>query len=300
MIFHGGFFMRNLTFNWEDARYFLAVARAGQMGKAAASLNISTITLSRHLSYLQQRTGTPLFTRLSRGLKLTDEGLRLMHYLERAEAEIEAASEIFRGPTNSVSGTVRIAAPEGFALRVLTPQLNALLEANPDLNLEIVPQSRGFSLSRREADIAVMVGKPTEPNLDSICLGSYSLGLYASRPYLDKFGVPKDIEGLANHRLIGYVEDLLFSDKLNTPRSVWSQWHSQAAIYSPIGQVEAVKAGLGVGVLHRFLIKETDDLIRLIPEIEVQREFYLVYHQSTEKVPRIGATLEFMKGLKVE
>ncbi|NRP10152.1 MULTISPECIES: LysR family transcriptional regulator [unclassified Marinobacterium] len=292
--------MRNLTFNWEDARYFLAVARAGQMGKAAASLNISTITLSRHLSYLQQRTGTPLFTRLSRGLKLTDEGLRLMHYLERAEAEIEAASEIFRGPTNSVSGTVRIAAPEGFALRVLTPQLNALLEANPDLNLEIVPQSRGFSLSRREADIAVMVGKPTEPNLDSICLGSYSLGLYASRPYLDKFGVPKDIEGLANHRLIGYVEDLLFSDKLNTPRSVWSQWHSQAAIYSPIGQVEAVKAGLGVGVLHRFLIKETDDLIRLIPEIEVQREFYLVYHQSTEKVPRIGATLEFMKGLKVE
>ena len=300
MIFHGGFFMRNLTFNWEDARYFLAVARAGQMGKAAASLNISTITLSRHLSYLQQRTGTPLFTRLSRGLKLTDEGLRLMHYLERAEAEIEAASEIFRGPTNSVSGTVRIAAPEGFALRVLTPQLNALLEANPDLNLEIVPQSRGFSLSRREADIAVMVGKPTEPNLDSICLGSYSLGLYASRPYLDKFGVPKDIEGLANHRLIGYVEDLLFSDKLNTPRSVWSQWHSQAAIYSPIGQVEAVKAGLGVGVLHRFLIKETDDLIRLIPEIEVQREFYLVYHQSTEKVPRIGATLEFMKGLKAE
>lgn len=293
-------FMRNSTFNWEDARYFLAVARAGQIGKAASSLNISTITLSRHLSYLQQRTGTPLFTRLSRGLKLTDEGLRLMHYLERAEAEIEAASEIFRGPSHSVAGTVRIAAPEGFALRVLTPQLNALLEANPDLNLEIVPQSRGFSLSRREADIAVMVGKPTEPNLDSICLGSYSLGLYASRQYLDQFGVPETIEDLANHRLIGYVEDLLFSDKLNTPRSVWSQWQSQAAIYSPIGQVEAVKAGLGVGVLHRFLVKRADALVPLIPEVEVQREFYLVYHQSTEKVPRIGATIEFMKSLKAE
>ncbi len=66
--------MRSSTFNWEDARYFLAVARAGQMGKAADSLNISTITLSRHLSYLQQRTGTPLFIRLSKGLKLTDEG----------------------------------------------------------------------------------------------------------------------------------------------------------------------------------------------------------------------------------
>ena len=292
--------MRNSIFNWEDARYFLALARSGQMGKAAASLNISTITLSRHLSYLQQRTGTPLFTRLSRGLKLTDEGLRLMHYLERAEAEIEAASEIFGGGANSVSGTVRVAAPEGFALRVLTPQLNTLLEANPDLNVEIVPQSRGFSLSRREADIAVMVGKPNESNLDSICLGSYSLGLYASPTYLDQFGLPRSIEHLSEHRLIGYVEDLLFSDRLNTPRSVWSQWKSQAAIYSPIGQVEAVKAGLGIGVLHQFLLTEADQLVRLIPEIEVQREFYLVYHQSTEKVPRIAATIEFMKGLKAE
>lgn len=292
--------MRSSTFNWEDARYFLAVARAGQMGKAADSLNISTITLSRHLSYLQQRTGTPLFIRLSKGLKLTDEGLRLMHYLERAEAEIEAAGEIFGSDSSSVSGTVRVAAPEGFALRVLTPQLNYFLQINPDLNIEIVPQSRGFSLSRREADIAVMVGKPTEPKLDSICLGSYSLGLYASQRYLDQYGVPESIEDLSKHRLIGYVEDLLFSDRLNTPRSVWPQWQSQTAIYSPIGQVEAVKAGLGIGTLHRFLLTEADQLVRLIPDVEVQREFYLVYHQSTEKVPRIGATIEFMKGLKAE
>lgn len=286
--------------NWEDARYFLAVARTGTLGRAAEQLNVSTITLSRHLSYLQQRTGSTLFVRHSKGLTLTDEGARFMEYLERAEAEIEAASEIFGSDTSSVTGTVRIAAPEGFALRVLTPQLNALLEVNPDLNIEIVPQSRGFSLSRREADIAVMVGKPTEANLDSICLGSYSLGLYASQSYLDQFGLPSSIEELSDHRLIGYVEDLLFSDRLNTPRSVWTQWKSQAAIYSPIGQVEAVKAGLGVGVLHRFLLTDADHLVRLMPEIEVLREFYLVYHQRSEKVPRIAATIEFMKGLKVE
>ena len=300
MTYQMGRLMRNSTFNWEDARYFLTVARTGQMGKAAERLNISTITLSRHLAYLQQRTGTALFTRLSRGLKLTDEGQRLMHYLERAEAEIEAAAEIFGNGSNSVSGTVRIAAPEGFALKVLTPQLNALFDAHPDLNIELVPQSRGFSLSRREADIAVMVGKPSEANLDSICLGSYSLGLYASQKYLDQYGVPGSIEALSEHRLIGYVEDLLYSDRLNTSRSVWSQWQSQAAIYSPIGQVEAVRAGLGIGVLHRFLLSENDHLVRLMPEIRVQREFYLVYHHSTEKVPRIGATIEFMKGLNIE
>jgi len=153
--------MQSKSFNWEDARYFLALARSGTLGRAAKSLNISSITLSRHLSYLQQRTGRPLFTRHSKGLKLTDEGTRLMHYLERAEAEIEAAAEIFGSDTTAVSGTVRIASPEGFALRVLTPNLGRLYENHPELNVEIVPQSVGFSLSRREADIAVMVGKPT-------------------------------------------------------------------------------------------------------------------------------------------
>jgi DNA-binding transcriptional LysR family regulator len=293
-------YMQPKTFNWEDARYFLAVARSGTLGRAAESLNISTITLSRHLSYLQQRTGTALFTRHSKGLKLTDEGSRLMEYLERAEAEIEAAGEIFGSDANSVSGTVRIAAPEGFALRVLTPNLGRLLQSNPDLRVEVVPQSRGFSLSRREADIAVMVGKPTEAKLDSIMLGTYSLGLFASPEYLQRYGEPKSLDDLARHRLVGYVEDLLFSDKLNIPKAVYSSWQSQAAIYSPIGQVEAVKAGVGIGMLHRFLLSGDEDLVHLLHDADREREFYLVYHQSTERIPRIRAAIEFLSSLSPE
>ena len=91
----------------------------------------------------------------------------MIEYLERAEAEIEAAGSIFESRGRSVSGTVRIAAPEGFALKVLTPNLIILLREHPDLNVEIVPQTLGFSLSRREADIAVMVGRPTERQLHS-------------------------------------------------------------------------------------------------------------------------------------
>lgn len=292
--------MQPKTFNWEDARYFLAVARSGTLGRAAESLNISTITLSRHLSYLQQRTGTPLFTRHSKGLKLTDEGVRLMEYLERAEAEIEAAGEIFGSDANSVSGTVRIAAPEGFALRVLTPNLGRLLGANPELKVEIVPQSRGFSLSRREADIAVMVGKPVEAKLDSVLMGTYSLGLFAAPDYLQRHGTPKSIEDLGQHRLVGYVEDLLFSEKLNIPKAVFSGWQSQTAIYSPLGQVEAVKAGLGIGMLHRFLLSPEETLVHILPEADREREFYLVYHQSTERIPRIRAAIEFLSSLSLE
>ena len=292
--------MSRNRFNWEDARYFLAVARAGTMGRAADALSISSVTLSRHLSHLQSRTGTALFTRHSKGLKLTDEGQRLLAYLERAEAEIEAAGEIFGSDPTSVSGTVRIAAPEGFALKVLAPQLNALLDPNPELRVEIIPQLRGFSLSRREADLAIMVGKPDEAKLRYISLGTYSLGLFASPAYLAKRGSPESIEALANHRLIGYVDDLLFSERLNTPKSAWSGWQSHISIYSPIGQVEAVRAGTGIGMLHRFLLNADDELIHLLPEVDVEREFYLVYHPTTERIPRIAAAIEFLKNISVK
>jgi DNA-binding transcriptional LysR family regulator len=289
--------MKSPKFNWEDARFFLAVARAGQIGKAAESLGVSAITLSRHLSQLQARTQSQLLRRHNKGFHLTDEGKRLVAFLERAEAEIEAAGEIFGSNPDTVAGTVRIAAPEGFALKVLTPNLNRLLNEHPQLNVEIVPQSVGFSLSRREADLAVMVGRPSESRLASVSLGGYWLKLFASQAYVDAHGAPESIEQLSQHRLIGYVEDLLFSDRLNTARAVWSNWQSQVAIYSPIGQVEAVKAGLGIGVLHGFLVSDTDNLINLLPEVSVEREFFLAYHQSTERIPRIRVTIDFLKQL---
>ena len=284
--------------NWEDARYFLTVARAGQLGKAAEQLGISVMTLSRHLNQLQRRVGSTLLTRHSKGMQLTDEGSRLVDYLERAEAEIEASGSIFEQQGLSVSGTVRVAAPEGFALKVLTPQLGGLFDMHPNLVVEIVPQTPGFSVSRREADIAVMVGRPEESRLQFESLGTYGLGLYASDEYCKRYGVPGSIDELSEHRLIGYVEDLLFSARLNLARTVWNDWHSNLAIYSPIGQVEAVRSGFGIGVLHEFLLKDLPPLVAVLSELQLSREFFLVFHPTTERIPRIQAVLELLRGLR--
>ena len=221
----------------------------------------------------------------------------MVEYLERAEAEIEAAGSIFEARGRSVSGTVRIAAPEGFALKVLTPKLTTLVREHPDLKVEIVPQTPGFSLSRREADIAVMVGRPNEDQLHSELLGTYDLGLYASESYVTAYGLPTTVDELLNHRLIGYVEDLLFSERLNIARQVASQWVSNLAIYSPIGQVEAVRSGLGIGVLHEFLLDHDTGLVSVLPELRFSREFFLVSHPTTARVPRIQAMLKFMRTL---
>ena len=295
MLYHMS--MKHKQLNWEDARYLLAVARAGRLGRAAETLGVSVMTLSRHLNQLQHRVGTSLLTRHSKGMQLTNEGSRLVEYLERAEAEIEAAGSIFEARGRSVSGTVRIAAPEGFALKVLTPNLATVLREHPDLNVEIVPQTPGFSLSRREADIAVMVGHPNEDQLHSELLGTYDLGLYASESYVTAYGMPTTIDELLNHRLIGYVEDLLFSERLNIARQVASEWVSNLAIYSPIGQVEAVRSGLGIGVLHEFLLDHHMELVSVLPELRFSREFFLVSHPTTARVPRIQAMLKFMRTL---
>ena len=255
------------------------------------------MTLSRHLNQLQMRLDSVLVVRHSKGMQLTDEGERLVEYLERAEAEIEAAGSIFDQNTQSVSGTVRISAPEGFALKVLTSNLNILLSAHPDLAVEVVPQTLGFSLSRREADLAVMVGRPKESHLRFESLGTYALGLYASPTYLKSYGQPRFSYELSAHHLIGYVEDLLFSDRLNIARSVWPSWKSRVSVYSPIGHVEAVRAGLGIGVLHRFLLSENDMLIPVLPDLQLSREFFLVSHPSTEKIPRIRVAHEFLRSL---
>ena len=290
--------MKHRQINWEDARYLLSIARLGQLGKAAESLGVSVMTLSRHLNQLQTRLGSTLVTRHSKGMQLTNEGSRLVEYLERAEAEIEAASSIFDQTGRSVSGTVRIAAPEGFALKVLTPRLNAITSMHPDLNLEIVSQTPGFSLSRREADVAVMVGKPTEPQLYFESLGIYRLGLYASRDYSERHGLPGRVDQLPRHRLIGYVEDLLFSERLNVARNVWSSWQSNIAISSPVGQVAAVKAGLGIGVLHDFLLDNKDGLLPVFPDLDLSREFFLVWHPNIDRIPRIHTVLDFMRSLR--
>lgn len=286
-------------FQWEDARYFLTVARTGQIKKAAERLGISAITLSRHLSRMQDKSSVQLFYRHPQGLRLTDDGMRLMEHLERVEAEFEAAGDLLSGGVSqTASGLVRIAAPEGFALKVLSPHLAEFRAMAPEVRVEVVPQTPGFSLSRREADIAIMVGRPTERSLVAERLGKYQLGLFASTAYLREHPAPDAIEALADHTLVGYVEDLLFSQSLNLATTVWPRWASHYAIYSPLGQVNAVHSGLGIGVLHEFLVEPEMELVRVLPEVRLEREFYVVTHQALRGIPRIRAMTDFLKQLK--
>ncbi len=280
--------------NWDDLKYFLAVARSGQMLGAASRLGVSQATLGRRITALEQALDAKLFDRSTTGCTLTDDGRRLLEHATQVEADTLAAARAVKGRESAVSGTVRIGAPDGFGVSFLAPRLHALSEAYPDLTVQLVPVPRVFSLSQREADIAVMVGRPDKGRLRARKLTDYTLGLYAARDYLAAHPAPHTVEGLRDHRLVGYVEDLIFTEALNYTAQVFRDWQSAIEISSALGQFAAVRAGAGIGVLHDFMAAEAPELVPVLPELRLTREYWTAWHESMSGSRRVTAVARFL------
>jgi DNA-binding transcriptional LysR family regulator len=213
---------------------------------------------------------------------------------ERMEADMIAARAEIAGEEDDVSGTVRIGAPDGFGVAWLAPRLGRLTDQHKELSIQLVPVPRSFSLSRREADIAITVERPTEGRLVAAKLVDYSLGLYASKAYAKKHGLPHDGQELSGHSLIGYVPDLVMSPSLDYAGEFAPDFAARFSISSAMGQVEAVASGAGIGILHSFIARGRDDLVAVPVAKPIRRAYWLVYHESVRPLRRIQAVAEFI------
>jgi DNA-binding transcriptional LysR family regulator len=213
---------------------------------------------------------------------------------ERIEREFLQIQSSLAGQGTEVMGTVRVAVPDAFGATFLAPRLAAFAERYPAINLQLVPITRSFSLSQREADLAVMVGRPEKGRLVGRKLVDYTLGLYAARSYIERQGAPQRLEDLARHRLIGYVEDLISTPSLHFSREIFRDWRSILEITSAIGQLEAVRAGAGIGVLHDYVAVGQEQLSPVLPEVRLGRAYWLAWHPSLGDIPRVRAVIDFM------
>lgn len=279
--------------NWDDVRIFLAVARSGQILGAARALGLNHATVARRLSAVEQALGSKLFVRKTNGSELSGEGERFLIHAERMESAMLAASEA-TGGDSLLEGTVRVGAPDGFGVAFLAPRLGQLTERHRGLRIELVPVPRAFSLSRREADIAVTLERPREGRLVARKLTDYRLGLYAARSYLDQHGAPSGLAALADHRLVGYVEDLLYTASLDYTAELLKGWRSSLAISSAMGQTEAVRAGAGIGILHAFMAQGDDRLVQVLPEHNLSRSYWTVVHEDLRSIRRVALVAEFL------
>ena len=279
--------------NWDDARIFLAVARSGQILGAARALGLNHATVARRLTTLEAALGSTLFRRKTNGTELTAEGERFLSFAETMESASLAATEA-AGADSAVEGTVRVGAPDGFGVAFLAPRLPELVARHPGLRVELVPVPRAFSLSRREADIAVTLERPREGRLVARKLTDYRLGLYAAQGYLTRHGTPQSLAELSQHRLVGYVEDLLYTASLDYTAEFLKDWRSTIAVSSSMGQTEAVRAGAGIGILHDFMARNDAHLVPVLPDHRLIRSYWTVLHEDLRGVRRVALVSDFL------
>ena len=286
--------------NWDDVRIFLAVARSGQILAASKRLGLNHATLSRRLTLLEQALKTQLFIRRTNGCEMTEEGQRFLGAAERMETEMLNAQANLGRVDTAVAGTVRIGAPDGLGVSFLAPRLGRLTARYADLKIQLVPVPRSFSLSQREADMAITIERPEQGRLMFSKLTDYSLGLYASADYLAEYGTPDDVEALKRHRRIGYVEDLIFSPSLNYTGEIMRDWDAAFEISSATGQTEAVRSGAGIGILHNYIAGQYPELLRIMPHISISRSYWTAYHESARQLVRVRTVVDFLQELVAE
>ena len=280
--------------NWDDIRIFLAVARRGQLLSAARALGVNHATVARRLTALETDLAVKLVDRRTNGSLLTPAGERLLETAERIEADMIGARTEIGGADVALAGTVRVGAPDGFGVAFLAPRLGRISERHPELTLQLVPVPRAVSLSRREADIAITVERPEHGRLIARKLVDYTLGLYASKGYLDIAGTPQTTQDLKHHALVGYVEDLVYAPALAYADEIDRGFRPRFEIASALGQTEAVRAGGGIGILHAFIARQDPSLVQVLPDQVIRRAYWLVLHESARDIRRVRAVADFI------
>lgn len=287
--------------HWDDLRIFLAVARQDSLSAAGKTLRIDPATVGRRIQRLEQDLGAALFARSPQGYALTDAGQRLVDHAAGAEQSILAARSEIQGQAGRLAGQIRLGAPDGVANFLLPQVCAAIVEDNPDLDVQIVALPRLFNLTRREADMAISVSAPTAGRLLVQRISDYRLHLVAADSYLNKHPPIETLADLKGHRMIGYIPDMIFDKELDYLAELGVARVSLAS-NSVAVQFNWVRHGGGLGVVHDFAVPAAPGLRRLLTDqLSLTRQFYLVRHVDDARLERMNrfATL-LTDGIRAE
>jgi len=274
--------------NWNDFRFFLALARTGRLSVAGRQLGVDHATVARRIKSLEQSLNSILFDRAPTGYSLTRVGKDLVPIAERMESEAILVQDSFGGQQKNLSGHVRIGVPEGIATYVVVKAAQELCENYPRLEIQLVALPQKFSLSKREADFVIAVSQPQSGRLRVQKIADYKLHLVGSKKYLKSQQEIKQISDLKKLRGIGYVTDLIFDEELNYVPLVDPSFHPRFTSTSVLVQLQAVLNGAGVGILPDFMTASHDDLQKVLPsEISFKRAFWFIVHEDYAQLERI-------------
>ncbi len=267
--------------DWDDLRVFLAVVRFDSLSGAGRIVKIDPATVGRRIARLEDRMATRLFTKTPQGYSLTEAGATLLPHAESAEAAVLAAKDAVTSP-EGLTGQIRLGAPDGCANYLLPQVIAKICDENPGLEVHLVALPRVFNLSKREADMAIAVSRPEAGRLTVQKLTDYHLHLAASAQYLDQHPPLQTRADLAQHRLIGYIPDMIFDKELDYLAEIGATAPPLASNSVSV-QLNFLRQGAGIGVVHDFALPAAPELRRvLVDEIALTRSFWLIRHDGRE------------------
>ncbi len=284
--------------HWDDVRVFLAVARAQSLSGGAKLVHLDPATLSRRIARMERSVGQALFVKSPQGYVLTDVGAQWMSRAEAAERVLDFSD---LGGKASMDGQVRIGAPDGCA-NFLLPQVCArIARDHPGLDIQIVALPRVFNLTKREADMAISVSAPSSGRQTVQKISDYRLHLAAASTYLQGKPPVLAVEDLSKHPVIGYIPDMIFDKELDYLADLGVA-RVPLASNSVSVQLNAIRQGAGIGVVHDFALPVVGGITRLLTDkISLERSFYLLRPQEDRTNPRLTRFAEaLMHELRAE
>ena len=286
--------------DWDKLRIFHAVAEAGSFTHAGEALNLSQSAVSRQIGTLESGLGVALFHRHARGLILTEQGELLFrttkevsHKLVMTEAMLGESKERPRGP-------LKITTTVAFGSIWLTPRMKEFTELYPDITVNLVLDESERDLSMREADVAIRMVPPRQPDLIQRHLMTMHFHVYASPEYLKKYGMPEKPEDLADHMLIVYGEDMEppvanVNWLLEAGRKPNDRDRSLLEVNNIYGIYRAVQSGVGIASLPDYTIRQASQLVRILPELEgPSYDAYFVYPAELRHSKRIVVFRDYL------
>ncbi len=284
-----------MMFDWNDLRYFLAVARHQSTIAAGKALGLSQSTVHRRVGELERRLGRQLVTRQPSGYRLTEFGEALLPYAERVEAAVADLERRVTDTARELTGVIRVTCPEPIVYRMTQSGLIDRFESlHPGLRVEFVMSDRYLDLSKGEVDVAFRSGD-TDDELVGRKIADSVWAVYATRGYLDRYGTPKQVDDLSQHLLVGFEESLGRHRAAQWLKQVAPEARMAARNNSVLGLVSAIKSGVGIGPLPIALGDAEPELVRVLGPIpELARSWRLLTHPDIRRVPRIAAFFDFI------
>jgi DNA-binding transcriptional LysR family regulator len=287
--------MRQPKLDWTLLRSFLAVAELGSLSAAARALELTQPTIGRHLDALEAALRITLFARSARGLSPTDAALDLVPHAKAMAATAAALERTASGEAADERGTVRLTASEVIGAEVLPAMIARFRELHPAIAIELVLSNLNEDLLRREADIAVRMVRPTQQQLVARKIGDVPALLYAHRRYAKRRGVPKTLDELSGHDIIGYDVQTTVLNMLNASGVSATREAFAVRTDNDLAQLALLRAGVGIGGMQKQLAARERDLVPVLHgAIRLPLEIWVVMHEDLRTSRRVRLLFDFL------